>query len=164
MGDRSRGNTVGSRTQRFSSEQAAYLAGFLDGDGCIAVNYEKNAECRLGIRVRIRVSFTQHRGRRKVLDRLREWIGSGVIAEYDGNGMAEYVIRDQTVVEDLLLSIQRFLVVKEPHADAALEILRLKKGGYSTESLEQMRKLAEFIRQLNRYPKRKSLDPVTTEA
>src|SRR3989344_2650334 len=103
------GNTEGSR---LSSEFWAYVAGFLDGDGCIAVKVEKSQTCRLGFRARIRISFTQHKDKRGVLDYLRTRIGSGVIAEYQHNNMAEYVINDQEVIEQVLHFIEPYLVVK----------------------------------------------------
>ena len=164
VGAMDRGDAVGSRMNLLGSEKLAYTAGFLDGDGCIAINYEKHDRCRLGFRVRVRISFTQHRLRRGVLDLLYEWIGSGTIAEYEHNDMAEYVIRDQPAVEQLLLSLQPFLVTKRDHAEAALRVIDLKREGYSPESLERMRYYALLVRGLNRYPKRTNLDPVTTEA
>ena len=57
------GNTVGSQIHTLTNEQLAYIAGFLDGDGCIACNYEKHKTCTLGYRVRIRISFTQIRSK-----------------------------------------------------------------------------------------------------
>jgi hypothetical protein len=161
----SKGNTVGSRISALDGERLAYIAGFLDGDGCIACNFERNKACRLGQRVRIRISFTQHRLRREVLDLLQSWIGSGQVAEYEHNAMAEYVIRDQGVAHELLNALAPYLVVKRRHADIGLRILRAKEGRrYSVESLEEMRGLALSMRALNRYPKRLNLDPVTTEA
>jgi hypothetical protein len=144
--------------------QLAYIAGFLDGDGCIASNFEKSKTCTLGYRVRIRISFTQARYRRQVLDTLLSWIQSGVIAEYSHNEMAEYVIRDQVVVEQLLQLLLPYLIVKKQHAALALQIFLLKKDRYTPESLEKMRQLTLTLRSFNHYPKRVSLDPVTTEA
>jgi hypothetical protein len=158
------GNTVGSRINALDGEHLAYIAGFLDGDGCIACNFEKNRACRLGYRVRVRVSFTQHRDRSEVLHVLRFWIGSGSIGTYEHNAMSEYVIRDQAIVRELLVALKPYLVVKEMHAELALGILHAKQGRYTPESLELMRGLANSMRALNRYPKRVDLDPVTTEA
>ena len=137
------------------NEQAAYLAGFLDGDGCIASNFERsNAKKSMSYRVRIRISFTQITPRRAVLDTMRGWIESGVIADYEHNSMSEYVIRDQQAVGDLLQTLLPYLIVKKRHAELALEILTLKEQRYSVDSLEQMKERTSVIRSLNRYPKR----------
>ncbi len=144
--------------------QLAYIAGFLDGDGCIVINYEKNSGCFLGYRVRVRISFTQISCRREVLDTLRDWISSGQVSEYQHNHMAEYMIRDQLVVDALLKQLLPFLVVKKKHAELALRTLAMKQERYSKQSLENMRVCALQLRALNNYPKKIHLDPVTTEA
>jgi hypothetical protein len=84
----------------------------------------------MGYRVRIRISFTQHRHRRQVLDVLRSWIKSGSIGEYEHNSMAEYVIRNQGAVQELLVALKPYLVVKKMHAELALRILHAKEGRY----------------------------------
>jgi hypothetical protein len=149
------GNTVGSRLyDDIDNSFYAYMAGFLDGDGCIAIRVEKSKTCKLGMRVRVRISFTQHRERRVVLDYLYERINSGVIAEYNHNNMAEYVIRDQEVVLILLEKIKPYVVVKSLHLQLAQELLIVKKEGYSKDSLEKMLNLSRKIGSLNNYPKR----------
>lgn len=149
---------------KLGSEKLAYIAGFLDGDGCIAINYEKRETCKLDYRVRVRVCFTQISTRRKVLDKLFSWIKSGTVDEYEHNNMAEYVIRDQQVVNHLLQKLLPFLIVKKEHAKLALKVLELKQEKYSVKSLNEMRQYAVSLRNLNHYPKRIHLDPVTTEA
>ena len=145
---------------RLGCEKLAYIAGFLDGDGCIASNFEKcNPRKDSSYRVRIRISFTQIVSRREVLDALLSWIQSGHIAEYEHNNMAEYVIHDQKVIQPLLIALLPYLIVKKRHAEVALLILELKKSGYTPESLEQMRQYTISIRSFNHYPKRTVLTP-----
>ncbi|SRR6266511_2348701 len=147
-----------------NNEKLAYIAGFLDGDGCIASNFEKNKTCKLGYRVRVRISFTQHSRRREVLDILSSWICSGSIGEYEHNNMAEYVIRNQVIVKELLSALMPFLIVKRKHAEIAMKILGLKESAYSLATLSTMREYTILLKSLNNYPKRLYLDPVTTEA
>src|SRR5258708_4892925 len=110
------GNIEGSR---LNESFYPYVAGFLDGDGCIAIKFEKSKTCKLGYRVRVRISFTQHKRRRKVLDFLCKTIGSGVVTEYQHNNMAEYVMHDQKIVSQLLDKIEPYLVVKAEHLQIA---------------------------------------------
>lgn len=153
------GNTEGSR---LDESFWPYVAGFLDGDGCIAIRFEKSKTCKLGYRVRVRISFTQHKARRKVLDYLLNRTGSGVISEYQHNNMAEYVIRNQKVVAQLLQNLEPFIVVKSEHLQLAKQLLILKENGYTEQSLEEMLNLSQKIGSLNNYPKSFKLDPVTT--
>lgn len=153
------GNTEGSR---LDESFWAYVAGFLDGDGCIAIRFEKSQTCKLGYRARVRISFTQHKARRKVLDYLLDRIGSGVVSEYQHNNMAEYVIRDQQVVASLLQNLESYVIVKAEHLQFAKRLLILKDNGYSEDSLAKMLSLYKAIGSLNNYPKSFKLDPVTT--
>ncbi len=153
------GNTEGSRLDELFWP---YVAGFLDGDGCIAIKFERSKTCALGYRARVRVSFTQHKARRKVLDFLHSRIGSGVISQYQHNNMAEYVIRDQKVIATLLQNIEPYVVIKAEHLQLAKQLLILKEDGYNEESLEKMKSLFEQIGSLNNYPKSFKFDPVTT--
>ncbi len=150
---------MGSRLDSKKDYFYAYVSGFLDGDGCIAIKVEKSKTCKLGYRARVRVSFTQHRSRRKILDFLRDKIGSGVVTEYNHNNMAEYVINDQKVIEDLLTKIESFIFVKTKQLKLAKKLLSLKKIGYNQRSLEKMFNLSRKMGSLNNYPKKLSLTP-----
>ncbi|RJO62346.1 hypothetical protein C4544_00030 [candidate division WS5 bacterium] len=141
----------------------AYVAGFLDGDGCIAIRFEKSKTCRLGFRARVRISFTQHKQKREVLDYLCKTIGSGVVSEYQHNNMAEYTIYDQVIIEQLLNGLEPYLIVKADHLSFAKKLIVLKRTGYSSDSLKEMHNLFKEIRSLNNYPKTILLDPVTTD-
>lgn len=85
---------MGSQQKLDKSNNYAYIAGFLDGDGYITIKVEKSKSCRLGYRARVRVGFAQSRSRKFVLDNLRGIIGSGVVSEYNHNNQAEYVLND----------------------------------------------------------------------
>jgi len=151
---------VGSRLSFSIEHFYAYMAGFLDGDGCITVKIERSITCRLGFRARVRVSFTQHRSRRRVLDLLQKKICSGRVIEYDHNNMAEYVINDQKVISRLLDRLEPYVFVKSEHLKLAKKIFVLRKEGYSKRILNEMLIVAEKVRSLNNYPKEKlSLTP-----
>ena len=154
---------MGSRFNTQTNEFWAYLAGFLDGDGCIAANVEKRKTNRSGTRVRIRISFTQHRDRRIVLDEIKAKIGEGKVAEYDHNSMAEYVIRNQKVISEILEKIKPYLIVKTKHLELASRLLHLENWNSNKTNLQKAMKLAQDIKGLNKYPKRVRFDPVTTE-
>jgi hypothetical protein len=154
---------VGSRLNASEEHFYAYLAGFLDGDGCITIKAERSKTHRLGYYIRVRVSFTQHKSRRKVLDYLCKKIGSGVVTEYVHNNMAEYVIFDQKVIGYLLDRIEPYVFVKLRNLRIAKELLSLKRGGYSKKSLVKMLSLYKKMGLLNNYPKSFKFDPVTTE-
>jgi hypothetical protein len=154
---------VGSRFNTLTNEFWAYFAGFLDGDGCIAANVEKSKFHKLKVRVRIRISFTQHRSHRKVLDELLVKIGEGQVAEYDHNNMAEYVIRSQSVIIEILEKIKPYVIVKAKHLNLATKLLQIENRNSNKVNLQKAMVFAQEIKGLNKYPKRVKFDPVTTE-
>ena len=143
---------MGSR-QKISTNNLAYIAGFLDADGYITIKIEKSKTCRLGFRGRVRIGFAQSRSRKFVLDRLLKIIKSGTVSEYNHNNMAEYVISDQEAIFDFLNNIESFVVVKKKQLRLAKQFILFKKVGYSNDSLKQMKKLEVRMSVLNSYPK-----------
>ena len=120
---------------------------------------EKSKTNKLGLRVRVRLSFTQHQNHRKVLEYLQMKIGEGKVADYEHNKMSEYVIRDQDVINDILIKIQLYLIVKLPHLKIALKILNLKNRNSNLRDLKKSYKLVQEIKSLNNYPKKSNLTP-----
>lgn len=154
---------MGSRFNTLTNEFWAYFAGFLDGDGCITAIVEKSKSNRSGVRVRIRLSFTQHRNRREVLDKIQAKMGEGKIAEYDHNNMAEYVIRRQDTIIQILEKIKPYVIVKAKHLKLSIKLLQIENRNSNRESLQKAMEFAQEIKSLNNYPKSVKFDPVTTE-
>ena len=79
---------MGSQLRNIGDDKFyAYLAGFLDGDGCITIRFEKSKTNRLGYCARVRVSFTQHKTKKEILEYICERIGSGKVTVYKHNSM-----------------------------------------------------------------------------
>ncbi len=130
----------------------SYIAGFLDADGYITIKIEKSKTCALGYRSRVRIGFAQSRSRKFVLDRLCNFIKSGVVSEYNHNNMAEYVINDQKVIFDFLTNVEPFIIVKKKQLRLAKQFIILKKVGYTKNSLGLMLKMEQKMSKLNSYP------------
>lgn len=146
---------MGSRSV-LSCEEAAYIAGFLDGDGAISAKVGKYKTTWSGYRVRVVVSFTQKTGNRYVLDVLRSRIGHGrKVVDYPEKGLSEYVISDRSEVKDILGKVTEFLVLKKSQAVLSgriiglLEAKRGLKNAISRENFIGIIKLAQEIRALN---------------
>ena len=60
---------------------AAYIAGFLDGDGSIHLQLVRQREYRYGFYVRVSVSFHQHQSGRFGLEWLKERLGAGYLRD-----------------------------------------------------------------------------------
>ncbi len=156
-------NTVGS-SRRVNPTTLAYIAGFLDGDGCIKARIDKQPNNKFGWRTRIAVSFTQHTRNRHVLDWIYKQLGNGSIADYPSKNLSEYVITDSKFVERLLKGLRPFVVNKFKQLDLALQLLTLKDRFKDEDSFKKGLALALQIRGFNHYHKKHfSNNPVTTD-
>ena len=154
------GNTVGSRilSSKISETEAAFTAGFLEGDGCISAKIGPTSG---SYRVRVVISFTQHTKNRIVLEHLQNLIG-GKISDYILRQMSELCIYDREKVNVILLTILPFLVSKRKQAEIALKIIEIlnkdKRGKLkNSHDLLEAVKLAEEIRALNSNRKNKTV-------
>src|SRR3990167_4186272 len=155
-------NTVGSSI-RINPTTLAYIAGFLDGDGCIKVTIPKRDYAKFGYYFRIIVSFTQHIRDRQVLVWIKDKLKEGSISDYDlpGKHLSEYVIQDRKFNFRLLSNLRPFIVVKKKQLDLALEILSLKDKVKNPISFKRAMEAAMGIRRLNS-PSKFDSSPVTT--
>ncbi len=155
-------NTVGS-SRRINQTALAYIAGFLDGDGCIKARIDKQPNNRFGLRTRIAVTFTQHIRNKHVLVWIYNQLKNGSVADYPKKRLSEYYITDSKFIERLLRGLKPYVVNKHKQLDIALQLLALKDRFKSETSFNKALSLAIAIRDLNNYPKKNSFSsPVTT--
>ena len=152
-------------SRRVNETVLAYIAGFLDGDGCIKARIEKAPNNKFGWRTSIRVSFTQHTRNRHVLDWIHSHLRSGYIADYPSKRLSEYTISDSKFIIRLLKGLRRYVVNKNRQLELALQILDLKDRYKNELSFKKGLELALKIRGLNNYHKKHfpSGSPVTTD-
>ncbi len=77
---------VGSHLQKtMSTEFAWYLTGFVDGEGCFSVSFNKRHKLKTGIEVRPSFSIGQNKRSLPVLERAKSYFGCGAIrfSRYD---------------------------------------------------------------------------------
>lgn len=106
-----------------SDEVAAYIAGFLDGDGSIMAQLVRRKDYKLGYQIRVSVVFYQKTNHQEILFWLKEQLKHGYI-RLRNDGMTEYTIVGLTEVEQILLLLQDKLRLKK---NLALDVLRLIK-------------------------------------
>jgi|SRR3989344_1949468 len=157
------GNTEGSRilSLKISTSEAAFIAGFLEGDGCISAKIGPTSG---SYRVRLIISFTQLTKNKIVLEYIQKLIG-GKMMDYSFRNMSELTIFDRGKVFEVLNILIPFLVSKKKQAEIGLEIIAIlnkgKRGALrnSNDLLEAVR-LAEEIRSLNSNRKDKTVHTI----
>ncbi|APB33095.1 site-specific DNA endonuclease [Gloeomargarita lithophora Alchichica-D10] len=105
-----------------SPEVLSYVAGFLDGDGCINVQLVRRKDYRLGYQIRPSVTFFQKQKHRAFLEWLQSVFQAGYIRERK-DGMSEYSVVDVKSVDQILAQLRPYIRLKQRQCDLVLEIV-----------------------------------------
>ncbi|PIR95567.1 hypothetical protein COT93_01710 [Candidatus Falkowbacteria bacterium CG10_big_fil_rev_8_21_14_0_10_37_18] len=149
--------------------KSAYLAGFLDGDGCISVKFEKRSKYSRGFVLKPVLSFTQHTRNRLVLENIKDWIDDGCLNDYSNKNVSELVVRKKETIKNVLVQVSPYVIVKKQQLKLMLEMLALPifRGQQNDELFTKAYIIAKQIRDLNLTPKKYQVvplsDPVTTD-
>ncbi len=101
---------------------AAYLAGFLDGDGSIHFQLVRQREYKFGFYIRASLSLTQSTADRGGLEHLQRVIGGGYLRDR-GTGMSDLVVTSRPLLREVLNAVAPQVVFKRRQVDRALELL-----------------------------------------
>ncbi len=163
-----------------TSEEFAYIAGFLDGDGCIMLQLIYRKDYRLGYQIRASVVFYQKQLNRPFLEELKNKIKTGYVRDRN-DGMSEYTIVGSLAVQDVLKKLLPYLKLKRKQAELAVTILskmpvsgrdmhakllfdlstevdKFEQLNYSKKRTNNARKVREFLIKHNLF------DPVETDS
>src|SRR5437763_16984139 len=102
------------------ASQAAYVAGFLDGDGSIHLQLVRQKEYKFGFYIRASMSFTQSTVARSGLEHIQSLIGGGYLRDR-GTGMSDLVITSRPLLIRTLWDVAPYVIFKRQHVPAALE-------------------------------------------
>ena len=85
---------VGSCPKEMTSmEFAWYITGFVDGEGCFSVSFNKREKMKTGIEVRPSFSIGQNKKSLKVLQEIRNYFGCGAIRFSKKDQTYKYEVR-----------------------------------------------------------------------
>jgi len=105
----------------------SYIAGFLDGDGCIMLQLVYRHDYLLGYQIRSSIVFYQKTRYRKYLEWLKSKLKFGYLRNRKDN-ITEYTIVGHEEVEAILTLLKPYLRLKKEQARLALEIINKLKG------------------------------------
>lgn len=138
-----------------SPEVLSYIAGFLDGDGCINVQLVRRKDYRLGYQIRPSITFFQKQKHRAFLEWLQSVLGAGSIRERK-DGMSEYGVVDVKSVERILTQLKPYIRLKQKQCDLMLEIVaELKYSAHlSPQDFLTLARKVDVFEELNASKKR----------
>jgi hypothetical protein len=114
------------------ASDAAYLAGFLDGDGSIHFQHVQQREYRFGYYIRASLSLSQRTAARAGLEHLQAVIGGGYLRDR-GTGMSDLVVTSRPLLLDILSDVEPYVVFKRDRVRRALWLLPQIRNGMSAE-------------------------------
>ena len=136
-----------------SNEELAYMAGFLDGDGCVMAQLVRRKDYIYGYQVRVSIVFYQKQKNQVILHWLKEKLKIGYVRQRN-DGMAEYTIVGFKEVEIVLKMLQPYLRLKKVLAGKVLNLIQEHPKKMSPEGLIRISKLVDETASFNYSKKR----------
>jgi len=122
---------------------AAYIAGFLDGDGSIRIQLQPRKN---SFRVRAIVSLAQKWGKEKELGWIRNQLKIGYIYQRNDQ-MTELRIEGHEAVEKILRRLKPYILFKKKQVKLIIKILEILKK--PNRNLLEIARLSDEISKLN---------------
>jgi len=126
----------------------AYIAGFLDGDGCINAQIIRRTDYRLGFQIRVSITFFQSTKRHWFLLQIQKKIPGGYIRKRK-DGISEYSIVGPQLVQRICERLLPHLQLKRRQAALILELIKRLKKNQSREDFLTLCTLVDQIGNLN---------------
>lgn len=139
---------------KISLHDLLYIAGFLDGDGCIMAQIITRPDYKLGFQIRLTIQFTQHLKRKIYLEKLKDILGVGYVRQ---RGLiCDYIITEPKNVYTFLKQIQPFLKIKQKQANLVLTIIeQLPLAKDSPAKFIELAHMVDHVASLNDSKSRK---------
>lgn len=137
------------------SQEKAYLAGVLDSDGSIMLQFRKREEMKFKYRVKTTICFYQNQKHKLILEQFKQMTGFGYV--YDRNdGMTEFRIEGHQRVKTLLTWFLPYLRFKQYQAKMLLEAIRIvQRKSFSAKDLLEVCKIADQVSKANNAPRQR---------
>lgn len=132
------------RQIKTTSQDLAYIAGFLDGDGSIMVQIKKRSDTKKGWRIMFTICFYQDTRHEKPLSWIRKKLGIGYISRRN-DGITEYRINGYKTVGKILRLLKPFTRFKKEQVKLGLKLISLLKKDLATLSKKEKIKIANLM-------------------
>ena len=142
-----------------NDEVAAYIAGFLDGDGSIMAQLVYRKDYRLGYQIRVSIVFYQKHNHREILLWLKEQLRHGYIRDRN-DGMTEYTIVGLEEAAQVLNLLQPKLRLKKQLARDVLRLIALHPKRMTAAKLYELADLVDKTAEFNYSKKRTNTSEV----
>jgi hypothetical protein len=141
---KSMGNTVG-RLFKVKSENLAYIAGFLDGDGSIMLQLHRRESGKDVFRVKTVICFYQDSKHLKEIEWIKGILGCGYVYTRNDH-ISELRIEGFQRVFEILISLQPYLKFKRKQVELMIDLIpKLQRKLISKQEISPwVRKMREY--------------------
>ena len=140
-------------------EVAAYIAGFLDGDGSIMAQLVYRKDYKFGYQIRVSIVFYQKQIHQEILFWLKEQLIFGYIRNRN-DGMSEYTIVGLNEVEQILHLLYDKLRLKKTLAKDVLQLIKVHPKKMTPKKLLMLADLVDKTAKFNYSKKRTNTSEV----
>lgn len=144
--------------ENLTKEDLAYIAGFIDGDGSIFCQIIEGSDYKYGFTIRVSLVFFQHKDKKWFLMQWKNKLGFGIIRERKDD-IIEYTISSIDAVENLLLLLKPFIIIKHNVLLKTLDIIAKKRKIHDINDFLDLCSLVDEVGNLT-YGKKRT---ITTE-
>jgi hypothetical protein len=136
-----------------SNEELAYIAGFLDGDGCVMAQLVRRKDYIYGYQIRTSIVFYQKSRNQRILQWLKSQLKFGYIRNRNDD-MTEYTIVGFKEVKIVLSALLPFLRLKKELAEQMIKLIEAHPKKMTPEKLVSLSKLVDATAKFNYSKKR----------
>ena len=153
-----RGQHAGnSLKEMLSLDWQSYLSGFVDGEGCFCVTFNKSRRHRFGWDVRPSFSVSQNQDRAEALFRMKEHFGCGHIRPDRSDRTIKYEVRSiPELIQKIIPHFKSYPLISSKRADFekfAQIVFRMNEKDHLTE--KGFREIASIAEGLNSSAKKR---------
>ena len=138
------GNTEGKQKIYMTKEELSYIAGFLDGDGCIMLQLVYRHDYVFGYQVRASIVFYQDIRNRDFLEWLKKKLKYGYIRNRN-DGTSEYTIVGVEAVSQILNLFKPYLKLKKRQVILAQKVLKQMPGKGNKLTPKELLRLSKLV-------------------
>jgi hypothetical protein len=144
-----------NKLKQLNTQQLSYLAGFLEGDGCILAQIVKGNQYKYKYIIRISVVFYQKKDKHWFFLKLKDIIGIGNI-RFRKDGMMEYTISGLSLIKKFLEMLIPYLILKKNLAVLVLQIVKELNDVQNEADFIEVCKLVDKVAEHTYSKKRKN--------
>lgn len=133
--------------------ERAYIAGFIDGDGCINAQIIRRKDYRLGFQIRISITFYQSTKRHWFLLYIQKLLPGGALRKRK-DGISEYTLCRPQMVQNVCELLLPYLKLKHRQAILVIEIVKRMTRNQSREEFLTLCDLVDQVGSNNDSKKR----------